>query len=119
MKLSKRTKVCCSIAMSVWLTNLPAHAVAEMSMIPTSVVATQMSRAEASDRVLSLLEQQNVREQLTKNGVSPEEAEARIANLSDQELRQLAGQIEQARAGGDILVTILLIVLIIFLVKRI
>lgn len=119
MKLSKRTKFYCSILMSAWLTNLPAHAVAEMSMIPTSVIAAEMSRAEASDKVMSLLEQQNVREQLVQNGVSPQEAESRIASLSDQELRQLAGQIEQARAGGDILVTVLLVVLIIFLVKRI
>jgi hypothetical protein len=69
--------------------------------------------------VLGYLNEGHVRDQLIQNGVAPEEASVRLASLSDQELRQLATQVQEARAGGDILVTILLVVLIVFLVKRI
>lgn len=42
------------------------------------------------------------------HGLSADEVDSRLASLSDQEIRQLPGQVSEARAGEDILVAILL-----------
>ena len=108
--------------MSALLTNIPNLVFAESvkaAMIPTTVVVSELSRADAQAKVETLLKQEDVRKQLTANGVSVEEATQRLASLSEAEMKNLAGQIDQARAGGDILFTILIVVLIIFLIKRI
>lgn len=120
MRISSTTRVLCSVMMSLILTNIPAVALAEDGgMISTSAVAAEMSRTQAQERVQNFLSQDNVRRQLIERGVPPDEVSQRMASLSDSELRQMAGQMEQARAGGDILVTVLIVLLIIYLIQRI
>jgi hypothetical protein len=101
------------------MSNAPAVVLADHAMIPTSTVVENLSRAQAEQNVQTFLSQENVRKALLERGVSPDEVSSRLASLSETELRQLSGQVQQARAGGDILVAILIIVLIIFLIKRI
>lgn len=61
---------------------------------------------------------QEVEVRLQQLGISKDEARQRIAALSNPEIQQmLQGQTMQA--GGDILVTVLIVVLIIFLIQRI
>ena len=105
--------------MSVFLTNIPAQVLAHGKMIPTTVVATDMTRTQAEARVQGFLNNADVRKALSEQGLSADEINQRISSLSDVEVKQLAGQMEQAKYGGDILITILVIVLIIFLIKRI
>lgn len=121
MRMSKTSRFACSVAMSLILSNVPAVAMAESgrTMIPTSVAVTELSRAESQRKISDELAKDDLRKALLDRGVSPDEVSTRLASLSDAELRQLAGQIDQARAGGDILFTILIVVLIIFLIKRI
>lgn len=107
--------LCLVLAMS--LSHLPEIASAEM--ISTTEVVAQIDRAEAAKRVEEFVGNQDIQKLLVERGVAPEEVKARLATLSEKELQQLAGQVEQARAGGDILITILVVVLIIFLIKRI
>lgn len=104
--------------MSIILTNLPAVAVSE-AMIPTSVVVQELTRAQAEQKINDFLSRSDVRDALMKQGLSADEASQRLASLNEQELRQLSSQMDQAKYGGDILVAILLVVLIIFLIKRI
>lgn len=122
MRISKPARILVSIAMSVVVSNAPAvasSAAADSGMIPTSTVVAQLSRAEAEAKVRDVLDQDSIRAALEKNGISSAEASKRLAAMSDADLRRLAGDIEQARAGGDILVAILLVVLIIYFAKRI
>jgi hypothetical protein len=119
MKIPKRVSKFCAIFMSVFLTNLPAQVFAQGKMIPTNVVVADLSRSQAEARIQGFLNNSELKEALAKQGLNPDEINARIANLSDTEVKQLAGQMEQARYGGEILVTILVILLIIFLIKRI
>ena len=110
--------------MATLMSQAPAVAAAEAQaasgqMISTHTVVADMTRAQAEQKVRDYLSREDVRSLMLKQGVSSEEASARLASLSETELRQMAGQIEQARYGGDILVTVLLVVLIIFLVQRI
>ena len=88
-------------------------------MIATSSVLADISREEAQNDVRNYISKSEVQSELMKHGLSADEVDSRLASLSDQEIRQLAGQVSEARAGGDILVAILLVVLIIFLIQRI
>jgi hypothetical protein len=51
------------------------------------------------DKVMSFLARDDVRQQMQDLGVDPEEAEARVAAMSDAEVQELAGKLENAKAG--------------------
>lgn len=90
----------------------------------------QLSQGDVAGRDLETvrhtLEMQAVRQQLEALGVTPAEAEAKLARLSSDELHQLAQRAEEARAGGDevlgalvfVLLVILLIIVILELMGR-
>lgn len=115
----------CAIFMAMIMSNIPhlAWGAAAQEMISTTVVVEDMSRAQAQSKVEEILNRSEVRSELAKRGVSTEEINGRLASLSDSELRQLAGQMDQAMYGGDgvvgILIIVVLVLLIIFLVKRV
>lgn len=122
MKIPMKLKLFCIYMLSALMTHIPDVALAETaatSMIPTSVVVSDLNKAEAQANVENFLKRDDVRQQLMKNGISPEEAATRVAALSPAEMNDLSSQMEQARAGGDILITILVVILIIFLIQRI
>jgi hypothetical protein len=113
-KLRFRVILCAVIILSI--SHIPE--VATASMISTSAVVAEMNEAQAQQKVQEFVNNKDVQKLLIDRGVSPDEVRARLATLSPQEMKQLAGQVQQARAGGDILIAILVIVLIIFLIKR-
>ena len=90
----------------------------------------QLSQGDVAGRdletVRQTLEMQAVRQQLEALGVSPAEAEAKLARLSPDELHQLAQRAEEVRAGGDgalgalvfVLLVILLVIVILELMGR-
>jgi hypothetical protein len=125
MYLSQRAKLFWSVLLTIFLTNIPYVASAEVvqqQMIPTAAVISEMNQRETHKKVLEFLGRADVQNELVKRGVSPEEAAQRLASLSEQELKQLSQQMDQARAGGDvfgILVVVLLVILIIYFAKRI
>ncbi len=123
MKLSKPIKHACVLTMSLLISNMPNVAVAEKlasdKMMTASAVMADITRAEAEKNVLNYLQRADVQAELVKHGVSADEAAARLASLSESEVKQLAHQAKTAQAGGDILVAVLLVVLIIFFAKRI
>lgn len=110
--------------LSLSLSHLPNVVLAETiqaqkKMISTSEVLENFDRKLAQEKVANYLSQKDVENKLVEQGVSLAEAKARVMSLSDQELQNLSQQVDKAQYGGDILVTILLIVLIIYLIKRI
>lgn len=119
MKFSKPFTISCCLFMSTIMSDIPAMAVAAPAMMGTQKLIEKLDRAQAQNDVENFLKREDVKQALLDRGVSPDEVSSRLASLSESEMRQLAGQVHEARAGGDLLVTILLIVLIIFLVKRI
>lgn len=110
--------------LSLSLSHLPNVVLAETiqaktKMITTTKILEKFDRELAQEKVANYLSQKNVELKLVEQGVSLAEAKARVMSLSDQELQNLSQQVDKAQYGGDILVTILLVVLIIYLVKRI
>jgi hypothetical protein len=89
---------------------LPVHA----GMLATPAGAGESERGQ----VLSILDRHEVRAGLEARGVSAAEVKARVAAMSDDEVAQLAGQLDSLPAGGDVL-GILLTVFIVLLITDI
>lgn len=125
MKITKPSRFISAVFMAVLVSHIPNVAFAEIlndsknEMISTSTVLAEVTRSEAEENIRDFLQKSDVQSELIRQGVSPDEVSERLANLSEQEIRQLSGQVKEARAGGDILVAILLVVLIIYFIKRI
>src|SRR3954462_6962367 len=71
---------------------LPVNA----GMLPTQAGAAVTDRG----LVFSVLDRQEVRAGLEARGVSTADVKARVAAMSDDEVAQLAGQLESLPAGG-------------------
>ncbi|MCM2354822.1 MAG: PA2779 family protein [Pseudobdellovibrio sp.] len=124
MRVKSRCGFFTVAVLSLSLSHLPNVVLAETiqaqkKMISTSEMLENFNRKLAQEKVANFLSQKDVELKLVEQGVSLAEAKARVMSLSDQELQNLSTQVDKAQYGGDILVTILLIVLIIFLIKRI
>jgi hypothetical protein len=75
---------------------LPA---AQAAMVSTDAVIAERGAAAEREAVESFLARDDVRQQMRDLGVDPAEADARVAAMSDAEVRQLAGKLEEAKAG--------------------
>ena len=77
----------------------------------SGVISTQQAlsadiRAAKETQVRGAFAREDVRQAMQQMGVDPGDAEGRIASLSDAELIQLQGQLDRLPAGGDALVVI-------------
>ena len=82
-----------------------------------AIVGTDAALATAQrDRVATLLDRAEVRAQLEAHGLLPADVKARVAALTDEEVAQLAGQLDRLPAGGEgIIGAIVLIFLVLLL----
>lgn len=103
MKLMRRMarSVCGVLIMSVMMLSIQAPAVA--GMVGTGEVIAQQQQTLDRGQLLGALAQEDVRVQLVALGVDPEQAAARVAALSDEELQLLAAQMDEMPAGGSVL----------------
>lgn len=116
------TRFILGLIISFTLIEAPIIQTAQGGMIATDTVVETMTRAQTQQKVIDFIERNDVKNQIISLGVSAEEASLRVVQLSDSELRQIAGEIDHSMAGGDlggILVVVLVVVLILYLVKRI
>jgi len=90
----------------------PAHA----AMVSTDEILKQNQRDCDRERLHMLLDRSEVRVQLEAWGVNSEEAKARIDSLTDQEIAEIAAQLEQMPAGGSAIGTLVGAALIVFIV---
>lgn len=75
-------------------------------MISTEQALAAEQRAQQINRVQELLQREAVQQQLQTLGVAPQDAAARVAQLTDAELAYLNGQIDQLPAGGNVVAVI-------------
>ena len=88
---------------------------AHAGVISTQQYLSAVDRDAALARIDAALAREEVRNRLEQYGVDPLAANERIAALTDRELEQLAGDLENLPAGGSLLgvVGIVFIVLLI------
>ncbi len=89
---------------------------AQAGMVTTDQVLDAAALEQSREEIIQFLARDDVRQQLEALGVDPDEASARAANMTDAEVMQIAGQLEQLPAGQDALGAILGAVIIIFVV---
>lgn len=106
----------CVALLSVSLISLGVQAPASAGIVGTAdaiAVARQQSDLAVVREALARAE---VRDQMVRLGVDPAEVDGRLAALTPSELSKLAGDIQQAPAGGDSALAILGIVFLVLLV---
>jgi hypothetical protein len=94
---------------------------------PSEVLnASAFDRAEDLQKIQKVLELKMVSEKLKELGFTEEEIQGRLDQLSDEQLHQVALNLDELKVGGDgvgivigLLVIAILVVLLIYLLKRV
>lgn len=101
-----------SRVMMVLMASMAMPMTASAQMVGTEAVVEHATAEQSRAKILSLVNRDEVRAQLEARGVSIEQAQARVAALTDEEAMQVAARIDQLPAGGDILSTAVFIFII-------
>ncbi len=84
---------------------------------PDTLIASDiLSRDSALQQIRTVLESKMVRQRLADLGLSASEIQAKLGQLSDQQIRQLSTQMDSIIAGGDDLGVIVFLLVIAILV---
>jgi hypothetical protein len=82
---------------------------AQAALVTTHQILNPSGNDAAREKVILFLERSDVQKQLVAMGVDPEQARARTASMTDQEIDRLADRIDQLPAGGGFFETALVI----------
>lgn len=92
----------------------PLHA--QAGIVTTDEVVSEQAHAMEREQLLQKLDRDDVRAQLESYGVDAEQAQERVAAMTDAEVLELQAGLDQAIAGGDAgIATLLLVVIIVLL----
>lgn len=95
----------------------------EGAMAPSTVIAaSSIDRAADIDQIQRVLEMKVVKERMEKLGLSSEEIRARFDRLSDQQIHQLARQIDDLKIGSDealgVIIALLVIAILVIIILQ-
>ena len=93
----KRFRRLIATTLVVSIAGLTVPLPAQAGMLSTEQAVTSPERA----RINALIEREDLQAQLAAYGVQPSEVKARVAAMSDDEVAQLASQIDSSPAGAD------------------
>ena len=89
---------------------------AQAKMVTTDQVLEHADQGSDQKRVESFILREDVQRQLVLLGINPEEAASRVASLSNGEIQQIAGRLDELPAGEGAVGAVVGAILIIFLV---
>lgn len=93
-----------------------ASAPVQAAMVGTpQVLATEQGKLDRA-RLASLLEREDLQRQLTAMGVDVQQAKARVAGLTDAEIAALNERIGALPAGGNTVLGVFVLLLIVLLI---
>jgi len=97
------------------------HPSAMAALMPTDAVNDLAQGQEARGRILQFMARADVRAALVAQGIDLDEADARVAALTDSEIAQIGGQIEKLPAGGflEFAITVLVVVLVVIVILKV
>lgn len=94
---------------------------ASAAMIGTENLLAQDCNQETRDKQYQLIFREKIQKTLVEWGVTPDEARARIASLTDNEIKLIAGKTGEIPAGGDatgfILISVAVILIVLLIVE--
>jgi hypothetical protein len=99
----KRIKKFVSASLIVCLSAASLPFGAQARIVSTEEITAPAASSTSRTTVNRFLARDDVRQAMLGQGVSIEAATQRVAAMSDAEVAQLAGRVEQAPAGGDVL----------------
>ena len=89
----------------------------DAAMVPSSLIASPVFERSADlDKIQRVLEVKVVQDRLEKFGFTCDEIRSRMQNLSDQQIHQLALQIDDLRVGMDGAEVVIIVLVIIILI---
>lgn len=101
------------LAVAMVMPGMPAYA----GMVGTEQMVMQESRALSRATVERFIASEQVATQLATWGVAPDAVTERVASLSDAELQQLALEIESQPAGGNALVVVGIVFVVLLILE--
>lgn len=81
----------------------------QAAMISTEQAVAAHTAQQNREKLAAALNRPDVAAELKSMGVAKDEAQARVAALSDAEVATLAGRVDSLPAGGDIIGTVVFI----------
>jgi hypothetical protein len=115
MRNRRRNSLVMVLAASLFAASLQSAAYA--GVISTQQYLTAVDREATKARIDAVLARDEVRKSLEQYGVDPVAADARIAALTDQELEQLATDLESLPAGGDLLAVLGIVAIVLLILE--
>ncbi|HYZ25725.1 MAG TPA: PA2779 family protein [Geminicoccaceae bacterium] len=110
-----RRGVALLLAVVMLVVSMPLGA-ARAALVSTEQMLEQSSGAADRAQVQAFLSRAEVREQMVALGVDPDEAAARVAALSDAQVREIATQLDHLPAGQSAIAAVIGAAVFIFLV---
>jgi hypothetical protein len=110
-----RRGVALVVAVAMLVVSLPVG-MAQAALVSIEQLLAGSDAAAERARVMAFLERADVREQIVALGVDPNEAAARVQALSDAQVREIAGQLDQLPAGQSAIGIIVGAILLVFLI---
>lgn len=104
-------------ALCLALLNLSSPPVAQAALVGTLQAVESGTRSLDLEKVNAALARDQVRDQMVALGVDPTVVDARVARLTDSELRSLAERMDQMPAGGDALAVIGIVFLVLIILE--
>ena len=114
MKILRKT-IAMAMATMMFL-NIAPIGLAQAAMVTTDQVIERADQAADRERVEGLFMREDVRQQLVQLGIDPDEASSRVASLSDEEIQEIAGRLDELPAGEGGVGVVVGAILIVFLV---
>jgi hypothetical protein len=122
MKHLRKRITTISIFLALLMINVSIpHQAATAAMIATDTYVKSLEIQKAKEKIHSFLARKEVLKAFINQGVTPQEAEQRIASLSDAEIVNISEMIDNLPAGGDAIgfvIGVLIIVLLVILIIR-
>jgi hypothetical protein len=109
---------------SLWIKMLSCYLVVAMFVLgitprlyagfsPSEAVSNlTFDRSSDLEKIRKVLEMKMVRERLKNFGFTPEEIEKKLSQLDDQQIHQLALNLDELKVGGNVWVWVLVILLL-------
>jgi hypothetical protein len=117
MKIPFMKQISCCLVFAMFIIGIAPRV--DAGFAPSDVIAlSQVDRAADINKIQKVLETKMVRERLEKLGYAQEEINSRLAQLSDQQIHNLALQIDDIKVGGDglgIVIALLVIAILVVL----
>ncbi len=95
----------------------------EAGLVPSEIIAlAQADRAADLEKIQNVLEVKAISQRLTQFGLTNDEIQSRISQLSDQQVHQIALQLDDLKVGQDdalgLIIALLVIAILVVIILK-